>query len=285
MANQEVLFPPAFLRQLEALEAALSRLRGSVGEGMTRGRAQGQSEFRGHRPYARGDDLRRLDWNAYGRLGKLFLREFEPEHTEALTLLVDTSRSMTVGEPPKHVLARRVAAAFGFLALRRGGSTGLAGGVMVEGAARFSRLLDQLAALEFTGTATLAQAATALAARKPPANLVVVTDALEPLENLAPLQALSEKRCAVTLVQVLAPDELDPTASGDARLLGLEEGEALGISLDASTINAYRAEMTKHIEALETIALRHGWAFAVTDSAADLRELMLGKLIPAGAAL
>lgn len=276
------LFPSSFLRQLEALEAALLRLRGSRGEGIVRpGRLQGQSEFKGHRPYARGDDLRRLDWNAYGRLGRLFLREFEHERSEAITLLVDTSRSMAAGDPPKHILARRLAAAFGFLALRGGGAAGLPGQPMIEGASRFSRLLEQLTALDFAGEATLAGAARALGNRAP-ANLVVLTDGLEPLDAFAPLQALAERRTAVTLVQVLAPSELDPPLSGPTEVAGLEEGEALSMNLDASTVDAYRAELTKHIEALEAIARRHGWAYAVTDSAADLRELMLGKLLAAG---
>jgi uncharacterized protein (DUF58 family) len=284
--GESELFPASFLRQLEALEAALLRLRGSSGEGIVRpGRALGQSEFKGHRPYARGDDLRRLDWNAYGRLGRLFLREFEPERAEALTLLIDTSRSMAVGNPPKHVFARRVAAAFGYLALRRGGTAGLAGQAAVEGQSRFSKLLDQLTAIEFAGGAGLAEAARALGSRsRAPANLLVVTDALEPLESLAPLTALSERRTAITFVQVLAPDELDPPQGGEAALFGLEEGETLWVGLDASIIAAYRAELSRHIEAVEGIAQRHGWVFAVTDSASDLRDLMLGKLLPAGAA-
>lgn len=276
------LFGPSFLRQLEALDAALLRLRGSLGEGMRGSKSAGQSEFKGHRPYARGDDLRRLDWNAYGRLGRLFLREYEPEQGEALTLLVDTSISMIAGNPAKHILALRVAAAFGFLALRRGGAAGLAGEAVVQGASRFSKLLEQLGALAFDG-AGLAASAAALAGRRAPANLIVISDALEPLEGLAPLAALSERRCRVTLVQVLSPDELDPPAAGPCEVVGLEERENLRLTADEPTLAAYRAEVSRHMEALETLALRHGWSFAVTDSAADLRDLMLGKLLPAGA--
>jgi hypothetical protein len=162
----------------------------------------------------------------------------------------------------------------------------LAGQPAVEGQSRFSKLLDQLAAVEFSGGATLAEGARALGSRaRAPANLLVVTDALEPLESLAPLTALSERRTAITFVQVLARDELDPPRRSEAELLGLEEGETLRVSLDASTIDAYRAELSRHIESVEGIASRHGWAFAVTDNTADLRELMLGKLLPAGAAL
>jgi uncharacterized protein (DUF58 family) len=280
------IFDAAFLRQLEALDAALLRLRGSQGEGARgKGRSVGQSEFRGHRPYSLGDDLRRLDWNAYGRLGKYFMREYERERAEHVTILLDCSRSMAAGQPGKHVLARRAAAAFGFLALKRGGSATLAGETPVQGVARFSRLLDQLQAAGPVSDGGVGSAASALASRgRVPGDLVVITDGLEPVEALQPLQALSEHRTAITLLQVLAPDELEPPV-GTFELHGLEEREKLELDIDASTRDAYRRELEKHLQALEAVALRHDWTLALTDSAADLRELFIGKLLIAGAAL
>lgn len=285
MADGNDIFDAAFLRKLEALDAALLRLRGSVGEGARGpGRAQGRSEFIGHRAYTPGDDLRRLDWNAYGRLGRLFMREFEHERAEHVTILLDCSRSMAAGVPPKHVLARRAAAAFGYLALRRGGSATLAGNTAVEGVSRFHRLLEQLTHSVPDSDVTLRSAAEALASRaRPPSDLVVITDALEPLESLKPLAALSERRTAVTLLQVLAPDELDPAPGGAIELLGLEEREALKLDLDASTIAAYRAELERHIEGVEGVARRHGWIVALAESDADLQELFVGRLLKAGA--
>jgi uncharacterized protein (DUF58 family) len=287
MAERADIFDPAFLRQLEALDAALLRLRGTMGEGVRGpGRAQGRSEFRGHRPYSPGDDLRRLDWNAYGRLGKFFMREYEFERAEHITILLDCSRSMAAGDPPKHVLARRTAAAFAYLALKRGGSATLAGNTPVEGVSRFNRILDQLSQSEPDSDTTLGAAAAALAARgKAPGDLVVISDALEALESLQPLMGLSERRTRITLVQVLSPDELDPQPGSTVELRGLEEDERLELHLDASTIAAYQHELEKHLEALEGIARRHGWLLALTESDADLQELFIGKLLAAGAAL
>jgi uncharacterized protein (DUF58 family) len=285
MAETPDIFDAAFLRQLEALDAALLRLRGSAGEGMRGGRvAPGRSEFRGHRPYSPGDDLRRLDWNAYGRLGKFFMREYERERAEHVMILLDCSRSMAAGTPPKHVFARRAAAAFGYLALRRGGAVTLAGQPSVEGVSRFSRLLDQLRQAQPVSDSGLSAQAAALAARgKAPRDLVVISDCLEPLETLQPLQAMSERRTSITLVQVLAPDELEPAGGGSVELVGLEERRGLRLALDASTIGEYRQELESHLEEVETIARRYGWVMALTDSAADLHALFVGKLLAAGA--
>ena len=285
MSDQPELFPSSFLRQLEALDAALLRLRGSIGEGSRgHGRTQGQTEFRGHRPYSPGDDLRRLDWNAYGRLGRFFMREYEHERAEHVTVLLDCSRSMAAGDPPKHLLARRAAAAFGYLALKRGGSATLAGQPAVEGVSRFSRFLDQLTAAEPTQDSGLQVRAAALLARgRAPDDLVVISDVLEPVDSLQPLQALSEKRSAVTLLHVLSPDGLAPHPGGVLELRGLEENQTIELSLDASTIAAYRAELEKHLESVEVVARRHGWTLALAYSATDLRELFIGKLLAAGA--
>lgn len=281
----DLLFPPAYLRQLEALNAALLRLRGSTGEGLRGGRSAGRHDFRGHRPYAVGDDLRRVDWNAYGRLGRFFLREFEAEKSQHLTLLLDRSRSMSIGEPGKHVMARRVAAAFGYLALQHGGTATVAGLATVEGPSRFPRLLDGLRGETPDREGGLSGTLQALAASpRPPRNLLVITDGLEPLEALQPLAALSAKRCEVTLLLVLAPHELEPGSAGPAILRDAESGAELPLDLDASTVAAYRAALALHLDAIAQVALRHGWVFAVTSSDADLRGLMVDKLIPAGAA-
>ncbi len=285
MADGNDIFDAAFLRSLEALDAAMLRLRGTLGEGARGpGRAQGRSEFVGHRHYVPGDDLRRLDWNAYGRLGKLFMREFEHERAEHVTILLDRSRSMAAGAPPKHILARRAAAAFGYLALKRGGTATLVGNTAVEGVSRFHKLLDQLSHSGPDSDVTLNGGAEALAARgRAPSDLVVISDGLEPLDTFRALAALSERRTAVTLLQVLAPDELDPAPGGVVELFGLEEREALELTLDASTVAAYRAELERHIENLEGLARRHGWVLALAESDADLYELFVGKLLKAGA--
>jgi hypothetical protein len=48
--------------------------------------------------------------------------------------------------------------------------------------------------------------------------------------------------------------------------------------MNESAIAAYRAELEKHLEAIELQARRNGWQLAVTDTGADLRELFMAKL-------
>ena len=70
-------------------------------------------EFSDYRPYGRGDDLRYVDWNIYGRLDRLYVKLFVDEEDLCLHLLLDASASMGFGEPSKLAYAARLAAALG----------------------------------------------------------------------------------------------------------------------------------------------------------------------------
>src|SRR5437762_8601370 len=92
-------FHSSFLRRLEHV-ASLSR-RPMVGpsSGPRRSPRHGSSaEFADFREYAPGDDLRRVDWNAYARLERLFLKLFQEEEDLTVHLLLDASRSMDWGD-------------------------------------------------------------------------------------------------------------------------------------------------------------------------------------------
>ncbi len=85
---------------------------------MRRGRRVGAGlEFADHRDYVPGDDLRYLDWNLYGRLERRALRLFEEDEDLPIDVLVDASRSMAMGAPPKLELALQVGAALAYVAL------------------------------------------------------------------------------------------------------------------------------------------------------------------------
>src|SRR5712691_897452 len=76
-------------------------------------------EFAEYRKYVPGDDLRRLDWRAYGRSDRFFVKEFEADTNLRFCLVLDTSGSMDFGTVgvTKREYARRIAGAIGHLAL------------------------------------------------------------------------------------------------------------------------------------------------------------------------
>lgn len=108
------LFDAQFLTRVEALREFF---RGGFGGrqalgGRLTGRPGGEVEFLKHRPYFPGDDLRRCDWKAFQRTGKVYLREFAREEIIGVRAVLDASDSMGEGEPGGFFTARRLALLF-----------------------------------------------------------------------------------------------------------------------------------------------------------------------------
>src|SRR6266705_3600937 len=109
-----------FLEKLERLTIQWQKsFAGLVGgHNMSRFAGSGQ-EFLDHRHFHQGDDLRAVNWRAYLRLEKLFLKMFQLEPRIPVRLLVDVSRSMETGRIQKFEYARKLAAALCYVGLVR----------------------------------------------------------------------------------------------------------------------------------------------------------------------
>ncbi len=85
-------------------------------------------EFAEYRKYVPGDDLRRLDWRAYGRTDRYYVKEFEADTNLRCCIVLDTSGSMgfaSKGKMTKLDYGRRIAASLGYLAAQQGDAVGL----------------------------------------------------------------------------------------------------------------------------------------------------------------
>ncbi|MCA9138184.1 MAG: DUF58 domain-containing protein [Planctomycetales bacterium] len=88
-------------------------------------------EFKEHRQYVQGDELKNIDWKVYGKSDRLYIRQYEEETNLRCTLLVDQSGSMaytgtrSVDGLSKHDYAVRLAAAFAYFMLGQQDPVGL----------------------------------------------------------------------------------------------------------------------------------------------------------------
>src|ERR1700742_4179811 len=101
MAGEPPLLSNDDVRRLERLSiASLDAIEaGMTGQREGPARTAAGLEFAEHRRYTPGDDLRRIDWNAYGRLRELLIKNSPSESRIWLSLMIDASRSMDSGEP------------------------------------------------------------------------------------------------------------------------------------------------------------------------------------------
>src|ERR1700739_1507515 len=116
----EPLIENHLLEKLERLSVRWQKsLPGLVGGHATSRFAGAGQEFLDHRNFHHGDDLRAVNWRAYLRLEKLFLKMFQVEPRVPVRLLLDTSESMSAHDGAKLEYARKIAAALCYVGLVR----------------------------------------------------------------------------------------------------------------------------------------------------------------------
>ncbi len=260
------LLDGAFLRRLEGLTLRASRRFEGLATGAKRTARRGAGlEFADHRAYVAGDDLRHLDWPLLGRLGRPFVKTYEQEQDLPIHLLLDSSRSMAFGEPGKWLAAARLAAALahvGLASLDRVGAAlfdgrGLRLHAPARGQGALWPLLRFLASAGADGPAGGEAALKLHATASRPGLCVVLSDFLTPdFETLLRPHLL--QRHSLVLIQVLAPQELDPELEGDLELHDAESSERIDVTLGARELAAYRQRLADHLEALRRFSNRYG---------------------------
>lgn len=114
----EDLLDQRLISSLSGLDVTSRKVFAGKLQGERRSKKRGQSvEFADHRSYVVGDDLRRIDWNIFGRLDRLFLKLFMEEEDLSLHLLLDASASSGTGEPGKFRFMQRAAMSLGYIGL------------------------------------------------------------------------------------------------------------------------------------------------------------------------
>lgn len=281
---------PDLLRALDRIVLPARRpILGGIA-GQRRSPRPGSSlEFADFRSYVPGDDVRRIDWNACARLDRLVLRLYAGEEDVCVTLWVDTSTSMDWGQPLKSGTAGGIAGALAYVALCSEDRAAVAGfadtvavrSTAVRGRRSALRLWSALAAMP-SGGATDFSAVARLARRTPRGISVIISDFLTESSPASAVAALREARHDVLLLQVLAPQEIEPDIRGDLRLRDMETGAHVEITATGGVIAGYQAELRAHTDKLRGLARAHGAGFVQVRSDTPLRDLLLGDLRSAG---
>lgn len=207
-------------------------------------------EFSEHRTYTPGDDPKTLDWAAWAKTDRLYVKSFRAETALAAWLVVDTSRSMGFASGgadeamTKLEYAKALAAAIGYLLVRQKDAVGLA--TVGEGLERsirpqatrrqLVRVLAELAKAEAGGQTHLADGLHALARQARRRGLVVlVSDLLdEPESVLEGVRHLAFRGHDIVVFQVLDPAERALEAlEGPLVLEDPETGERVATDADA----------------------------------------------------
>jgi uncharacterized protein (DUF58 family) len=278
----EPLFTDDFLKKLDLLTLVARR---GAGRGAVRpDRKGGRVEFADHRAYAVGDELRYVDWHLYGRLGRLFVKEFAREEEAEVLLVLDTSASME----EKGRGALRLSAALLVVGLAKGDRVRIAtardGDLAVSGAfegnGRRGEILSLLAGTSFGGDTDLDSSLRALPPRRGPGRrlTLVVSDLLAERDGR---KELARQRGDSVVFHWLAREEIAPTAEGRLTIVSAESG-----SLDAwvgpAERTRYALAMEEHLAELRDWLGRRGVRYLLAEAERPAEELLLDVLVREG---
>lgn len=282
----EPLLEPPLLRRLEALAVSVRRaVKGQMG-GERRSVSRGRSpEFADFRSYTPGDDYRLIDWNAYARLDRYMLRLFVAEEELPLSLFLDLSKSMDWGRPNKAQTAKRLAGAIAYVALCALDRVRLtvfadgptSGGAPHRGRQAAQEIFARIQSFPVGGRTDYEKLVWPIS-RQRPGMTVLITDGLGESSIERAIAAFQLARQEGAVLQLLAPQEIAPDWTGDARLIDAETGVEREFTATPSTQAAYRVALASRTELIERAAKRRGLRFARLSTEQPIED-MVGRTL------
>jgi uncharacterized protein (DUF58 family) len=291
MAAAAPLLDRVFLEKLERLTIHWQKsFPGLVGgHNLSRFAGPGQ-EFLDHRTFHHGDDLRAVNWRAFLRLEKLFLKMFQVEPRVPVRFLVDISASMVAHGGRKFEAARQLAGALCYVGLVRldtmeirAFSDRLAQRIFCTGGRhRFPLVMDSLSAIKAGGQTDYEAVVREFISIYGQRGLVVViSDFLNDDGCERALQYLADFGHELLLIQIWADEDRIPPWDGELDLRDAETGERLRLDFDEPARERYTQDFDEYASALQKLAARNGGRYAGVSASQSLESVIFGDLIRA----
>ena len=278
-----------FLEKLERLTIHWQRSFAGLVGGHNRSRFPGSGqEFLDHRSFRHGDDLRAVNWRAYMRLEKLFLKMFQVEPRVPVRLLLDTSASMLAHGGLKFDYARKLAGALCYVGLVRLDTIeiqGFAGRLMQRvistgGRHRFFGVMDGLSALQASGaTDYLASVREFIGAYSQRGLVIVISDFLDNQSCERALQYLTDYGHELMLLQLWAEEDRVPPWTGELELRDAETGAGMKLDFDDHARHRYTRAFDEYCAGLQSMAMRSGGRYAGVATSQSLESVIFGDLV------
>ena len=288
---QEPLIDRAFLEKLERLTLRWRKSFPGIVGGHNYSRFPGPGqEFLDHRHFHHGDDLRAVNWRAYLRLEKLFLKMFQVEPRIPVRLLIDCSESMNVGSVNKFVYARKLAAAVSYVGLVRLDTLYIHPFhenledcfVCAGGRHRFGPTADFLTRQQPHGKTNFHQIARQFAASCPQRGLlIIISDFLDEGDCERPLQYLADFGHELLLIHLWSEEDRVPPWTGELDLTDAETGDKLELPFDEDARREYTAAFDDWSRRLQDLASSKDGRYVGLCTSMPVEEAVFGPLVQA----
>ncbi len=268
----------AFLGQVEALQLLIKNNTAGLYGGNHQSKTFGSScEFSDYRDYMPGDDITKIDWNAYARFDRLYQKLFLDERQLHTRIYIDASRSMEHGKHPKSHQALRIAATIAYLSIcemDRVSVYAIHGDRLEEiihgmlGKDAFYQMIGRLNDITFSEECHIPDAIRSGETGKGDGLSVLISDFLtdDPFEEA--VHHLCDKKRDVLCIQLLSKEETNPQIRGKHHLFDSENAEySYRDNVDREIIAAYKKALDYAKNRVKEVCEMRGagYVFAHTD--------------------
>ena len=281
------------LSQMEALQTLLKNNAAGMFGGNHKSRSFGSScEFADHREYADGDDTTKLDWNAYARFERLYLKLYLDERQMHTRIYIDASRSMEYGDPKKAERALLYAALIAYLSvcemdkvsvyvIRDRAVHEIIRGMV--GKEAFLSSIGRLQEVTFDGDSYLSEALAGENLGYGDGLSVIISDFLTDHDYETAIDLLAGKRRDVFCLQLLSMDELNPQARGKVHFFDSENpSRAYRKDIDREIAKAYKRALAYATERIRDYCTARGAAYALVSAEDEPLSVFFEKLVDLG---
>jgi uncharacterized protein (DUF58 family) len=247
-------------------------------------------EFLDHRNFHYGDDLRAVNWRAYLRLDKLFLKMFQVEPRVPVRILLDTSDSMGVYGGEKFDYARKLAGALCYVGLVRLDSleihpfsSRLGHRYLCSGGRhRFGPVVEMLNGLRMAGQTDFSAVIREFISNYTQRGLVIViSDFLDDRDCERPLQYVADFGHELLLIQIWSEQDRTPPWEGELELEDAETNTQMRLQFDEAARERYTQAFDAHAKSLERLAVRTGGRYLGFATSQPIEEVVFGSLVRA----
>ena len=285
------LFEADFLTRLEYLSLVAKKVFQGETMAQRRTRRIGSGiEFADHQQYVPGDDFRYLDWNLFARHSELMLKRFHEEEDLHVYVLLDVSRSMSVGRCPKIDLARQLAAAVSYIALSnldRVAVCAFSDSVtdefpLTRGKGRILPLLNFLTELQCAEqqSSLLGCAESFVEQSRRRGLVVLISDLFDPNGFETGINLLRHQGFEVNLIQIYDEQDQDPGLLGDVEITDAETSEIRPMTVTEGQLKRYRAAFETFEKSVAQFSMENELSLTVARSDQKFDAVMQRMIRP-----
>lgn len=282
-----------FLQQVELLQLMIKNNVSGMFGGNHKSKTFGSScEFSDYRDYIAGDDTTKIDWNAYARFEKLYLKLYNDERQMHNKIYIDASRSMAYGKGKKDEQALKIAATLAYLsvgemdkvsvyAVHGKETEAVVSGML--GKESYINNIGKLNEIEFDGDSFLSDALLPTNVGYGDGMSVIISDFLTDNNFETAIDHLASKKRDILCIQVLSKEELNPKVRGKMHFFDSEDTQKFyRKNINREIAKAYKQALDYATGRIRGYCAARGADYLLISAEENVTEVFFHKFVNAG---